>query len=109
MTLRGCSRMPDSELRRSSLQKILSSRNQSAEAGVQLREKLSGYLNLRAKEVFPFLAPIEGFSGLTLPFEPNRCTENDRAVALWLGPDEWLLVVPWGTEQTVTQTLRHAG
>jgi sarcosine oxidase subunit gamma len=101
--------MPDPELPRSSLEKILSSRSQSADSGVQLREKLSGYLNLRAKEVFPFLEPIEGLSDLRLPLEPNRFTENDRATALWLGPDEWLLVVPSGTEQTVTKALCQAG
>jgi sarcosine oxidase subunit gamma len=101
--------MPDPELLRSSLEKIFSSRCQSADSGLQLREKLAGYLNLRAKEVFPFLDSIDGLSGLRLPLEPNRFTENDRAAALWLGPDEWLLVVPWGTEQTVTKALCQAG
>jgi sarcosine oxidase, subunit gamma len=101
--------MPDSGLRRSSLEKILSPGRSSANPSVELTEKLSGYLNVRAKELFPFLEPMEGLSGLRLPLEPNRFTENDRAIALWLGPDEWLLVVPWGTEQTVTKTLCQAG
>lgn len=101
--------MPESELRRSLAEKVLSPGRQSADPGVQLTKKVSGYLNLRAKEMFPFLQPIEGLSGLRLPMEPNRFTENNRAIALWLGPDEWLLVVPWGTEQTVAKTLCQAG
>jgi sarcosine oxidase subunit gamma len=101
--------MPDSELRRSALEKVLLPVRQSASPGVELTEKVSGYLNLRAKEIFAFLDPMEGLSGLRLPVEPNRYTENSQAIALWLGPDEWLLVVPWGTEQAVAKTLRQAG
>jgi sarcosine oxidase, subunit gamma len=104
--------MADLALQQSPLAKILRRglrSAQSASPGVCLTEKFSGYLNLRAREAFRSIERIEGLSGLRLPLEPNRFTESDRAIALWLGPDEWLLVVPCGTEHSVAQTLRQAG
>ena len=35
--------------------------------------------------------------GLALPTQPCRATEADGRSALWLGPDEWLLLAPSGT------------
>ncbi len=35
--------------------------------------------------------------GLRLPTQPCRATEADGRAALWLGPDEWLLLAPPGT------------
>ena len=35
--------------------------------------------------------------GLALPAQPCRATEADGRSALWLGPDEWLLLAPSGT------------
>ena len=35
--------------------------------------------------------------GLALPTQPCRATEADGRSALWLGPDEWLLLAPPGT------------
>jgi sarcosine oxidase subunit gamma len=41
-----------------------------------------------------FAGAVESALGLTLPIEPNRVAEADELWALWLGPDEWLLVGP---------------
>ncbi len=35
--------------------------------------------------------------GLAMPTQPCRATEADGRSALWLGPDEWLLLAPPGT------------
>jgi len=35
--------------------------------------------------------------GLALPAQPCRAVEADGRAALWLGPDEWLLLAPPGT------------
>jgi len=35
--------------------------------------------------------------GLALPTQPCRATEGNGRAALWLGPDEWLLLAPPGT------------
>ena len=35
--------------------------------------------------------------GLALPTEPCRAAQADGRSALWLGPDEWLLLAPVGT------------
>jgi len=35
--------------------------------------------------------------GLPLPLKPNTSSAKDGVSALWLGPDEWLLLAPEGT------------
>lgn len=52
--------------------------------------------------------------GLPLPTEPNRCTSADadghsKAQTLfWLGPDEWLVMVPDGQARPIEAALRAA-
>ena len=49
-----------------------------------------------------------GVLGFHLPYEPNTvATEGDLA-ALWLGPDEWLVVGPAGRETELEGSLRVA-
>lgn len=43
--------------------------------------------------------------GLPLPSEPCRAASNDRLAALWLGPDEWLLIAPEGAGDTISGTV----
>ncbi len=45
---------------------------------------------------------------LALPVEPNRVTSRGDRRALWLGPDEWLIVGPGDEEKALAQTLRDA-
>lgn len=44
--------------------------------------------------------------GFPLPEEPLRASPGAGAEALWLGPEEWLLLVPADTVETVAQALR---
>ena len=44
--------------------------------------------------------------GFALPVMPNTTTSHNDCRALWLGPDEWLLVGPDGERDTLEQALR---
>jgi len=46
--------------------------------------------------------------GLQLPLEPNTVVRAGELTALWLGPDEWLLVGPAGTERDLESRIREA-
>lgn len=46
--------------------------------------------------------------GLPLPLEPNTVARKGELTALWLGPDEWLVVGPPGTGQDLEGRIRSA-
>ena len=80
-----------------------------ANAGVTLREKkLLGHLTLRgdAKDS-AFAGAVHQALGLELPSALMLVTAGETSLQ-WLAPDEWLLVVPSGTEFAVEQKLRTA-
>lgn len=64
------------------------------DAGVHLGESpFLGYLNLRGDpQSAEFLGGVRGILGLDLPLRPNTMVQGDALTALWLGPDEWLIV-----------------
>ena len=80
------------------------------DAGVTLRERpFLGYLNLRGSpEDGAFLEAVEGEIGAPLPTEPNTVGEGAQARALWLGPDEWLLVTGPGEESGLRDRIEAA-
>lgn len=45
--------------------------------------------------------------GFALPVVPNTIGARDERRALWLGPDEWLVVGPDGQQEILAQALRH--
>ncbi len=45
--------------------------------------------------------------GFALPVVPNTVASRDDRRALWLGPDEWLVVGPDGQHEALEQTLRN--
>lgn len=45
---------------------------------------------------------------LPLPLQPNTVVRAGELTALWLGPDEWLLVGPPGSEQDLENRMREA-
>jgi sarcosine oxidase subunit gamma len=45
--------------------------------------------------------------GLLLPAVPNTVTSQSDRRALWLGPDEWLVVGPDGQREALEQALRN--
>lgn len=46
--------------------------------------------------------------GLPLPLEPNTVARAGELTALWLGPDEWLLVGPPGGGRELERRIREA-
>lgn len=77
-------------------------------AAVALRElPFLAQVNLRADPAAA--AALAAPFGLTLPEASNTVAGGEALAALWLGPDEWLVVGPDGSE-TVTETgVRAAG
>src|SRR5436190_18713533 len=46
--------------------------------------------------------------GLQLPLEPNTAVRAGELTALWLGPDEWLVVGPPGSQADLEARVREA-
>ncbi|MGQ4365121.1 sarcosine oxidase subunit gamma [Streptomyces sp. SAS_272] len=46
--------------------------------------------------------------GVQLPLEPNAVARAGGSTALWLGPDEWLLVAPAGGQRDLERRIRAA-
>jgi sarcosine oxidase subunit gamma len=49
---------------------------------------------------------LSGLVGLALPLVPNTATSRRDHRALWLGPDEWLMVGPEGKQDAIQEALR---
>ena len=81
----------------------------AAKAGVTLREKkLLGHLTLRGDGKDPaFAGGVHKALGLELPSALGLVANGETSLQ-WLAPDEWLLIVPSGTEFAVEQKLRAA-
>src|SRR5437660_509792 len=79
-------------------------------AGVVLSERaFFGHLNLRGNPNDPaFLAGVQRCLGIRLPLKTNTVSVNSAVTALWLGPDEWLLITPISTQQEVASCLSNA-
>ena len=77
--------------------------------GVTLREKkLQGHLTLRGDAHDPaFAAGVHRALGMELPAALMLVTSGERSLQ-WMGPDEWLLIVPGGEEFAAEQQLREA-
>lgn len=78
-------------------------------AGVNLREKkLLGHLTLRGDARNPaFAGGVHKALGLELPVALSVVASGETSLQ-WLGPDEWLLIVPSGEELAAEQRLREA-
>jgi sarcosine oxidase subunit gamma len=81
-----------------------------AKAGLVLGERaFLGKLNLRGDGADEgFLGAVETALGFALPVDPNTAEGQGGAVALWLGPDEWLIVTPQGHEAAAAAALAAA-
>jgi sarcosine oxidase subunit gamma len=81
----------------------------AAKAGATLREKkLLGHLTLRGDGKDPaFAGGVHKALGLELPSALGLVANGETSLQ-WLAPDEWLLIVPSGTEFAVEQKLRAA-
>ena len=47
--------------------------------------------------------------GMDIPRVPNTTTVHDTYSVLWLGPEEWLLIVPESDEVRIASELSHDG
>jgi len=78
-------------------------------AGVSLRErKLLGHLTLRGDGHDPaFAGAVHKATGLELPGALGLVVKGESSLQ-WMGPDEWLLIVPSGEEFAAEKSLREA-
>ncbi len=68
-----------------------------------------GHLNLRGNSSDPaFMAGVEHALGIGLPVDPNTVSDGDGKQALWLGPDEWLIVTHSDDQAAVADALVEA-
>ena len=66
-----------------------------------------GQLNLRGDPARPaFLDGVRRALGFDLPLDPNTTADADDLAALWLGPDEWLILTPDDRAEAVAGRLR---
>ncbi len=67
-----------------------------------------GKLNLRGRPTKRFLAAVGQALGFEPPVAANTAVGKGGRAALWLGPDEWLIVTPPGSEGETADALRTA-
>ncbi|MDX2933966.1 sarcosine oxidase subunit gamma [Streptomyces ipomoeae] len=65
-------------------------------------------INIRLDAKGPAADAVGLALDLPLPLEPNTVVRAGRLTALWLGPDEWLLVAPPGGERDLEARIREA-
>lgn len=81
-----------------------------AQAGVALGERaFLGHLDLRGDASDErFVRAAGEVLDVGLPLEPNTAVEGPACVALWLGPDEWLVCTPPDAQLELRERLREA-
>jgi sarcosine oxidase subunit gamma len=73
------------------------------------RVALALQVNLRGDPGDPaFVAAVAGVLGVALPVMANTWAQCRQCMALWLGPDEWLLVAPDGDPASLEAALHAA-
>lgn len=85
--------------------------NLASASGDALRLELlppRSVLNVRGPGTVAFVGAVAEIFGLAPPLEPNRWTGTGDRAAIWLGPDEWLLVAPDGASRDIEEALREA-
>ena len=80
---------------------------EQADAGLRLEEQaLLGHVNLRGDHGNDlFAASIRSSLGFNVPVVPNTFVAQDGNTAVWLGPDEWLIVTQPGEESALIDRL----
>ena len=79
------------------------------DAGIALCERrFRAKINLRGKPAKPFLDAVTEVLGVSPPKMPNTTANVKNITALWLGPDEWLVVGAPEGEDALAASLRAA-
>lgn len=101
---------PDKHSAVEHLQGAMASASADDERGVALREvAFLAQVDLRADVAdADAMARIAAALGSPLPTQPNTTAGGGPWSALWLGPDEWLVVGPEGDELRIERALRDA-
>jgi sarcosine oxidase subunit gamma len=76
------------------------------------RSPLEGVALTEGLREMPFLAQLDVRThepNSSLPTEPNTVAGDASGAALWLGPDEWLVIGPPGSEAALETDLRATG
>jgi sarcosine oxidase subunit gamma len=76
------------------------------------RSPLDGVTVMDGLRELPFLAQLDVRTArppASLPTEPNTVAGDATRAALWLGPDEWLVVGPLGSEPDIEREFAAAG
>lgn len=104
--------LPAAELRRSPLQDRraeFAACRVEGPRGVRLAEEpFLTQVDLRLEPDGPAAERVERALDLALPQHPNTTSGDDQRAALWLGPDEWLVVAPDGNAHRVLVAGREA-
>lgn len=82
----------------------------NVQSGVQISERpLLGHINLRGSAGDDaFLKATEGPLGFSLPLISNTVSHGSGLTALWLGPDEWLIITPTDGESAIVASIDDA-
>jgi sarcosine oxidase subunit gamma len=68
-----------------------------------------GHINIRGNpDNEALLEAVKAVLGTALPLEPNTVAEAGDVTIYWLGPDEWLAVMPGEREHEIAEALRKA-
>ena len=81
-----------------------------ADAGLRFGERaLLGYVNLRGDHTNPlFAASIRSVLGFNVPAVPNTFASQEVYTAVWLGPNEWLIITQSKEESALIERLRRS-
>lgn len=103
---------PASSLRRSPLsarRAELAARRVDGPRGIRIAEEpFLTQVNVRIDPEGPTRERVEQGIGLAMPLRPNHVAGDEERAALWLGPDEWLVVGSDGQAAWVLETVRTA-
>lgn len=81
---------------------------EAAAQAVSVRElRYLTQFNLRADPTGPCAATLQDALGAALPVQPNTTVRSGELTVIWLGPDEWLVVAPEGSQEAVEKSLRQ--
>jgi sarcosine oxidase subunit gamma len=95
--------------RRSPLAHLTAELTDASSAAVTLRERpFLAQLDLRIGPDERARAAVAELLGRPLPIAPGTTSRSERCTALWLGPDEWLLVGAPGSEVQLADELSGA-
>ncbi len=95
--------------RRASPLEHLADRLAAGSDELRLREvPFPAQVNLRTDPEGAGAAQAAAALGTPLPVEPNTVTGSGQLRVLWLGPDEWLVVGPDGSQEGLADRLREA-